>query len=207
MPNIKEILHNKNKENFKVIEAISDSLIQIEKAAEVIFSARSKEGKVVLLEDNEQTKFISEDQIWSYYEKLGVNINDVLFIISSLGQSAHFLSALRTAKRRGFKTICITFNPSSIINELVDVAIVPILGNDRSLSMEELGVYIVKEMLTQCVEDKVQESVKQDPCEALIEKGINSIMTEAGISDYELAKRLLLKFGSVHKAVDYLKNV
>ena len=36
----------------------------------------------------------------------------------------------------------------------------------------------------------------------LVDRGSRMIMGETGIKDYELAKRLLLKYGSVRKAVD-----
>ena len=36
----------------------------------------------------------------------------------------------------------------------------------------------------------------------LVDRGSRMIMGEADINDYELAKRLLLKYGSVRKAVD-----
>ena len=36
----------------------------------------------------------------------------------------------------------------------------------------------------------------------LVDRGSRMIMGETGITDYELAKRLLLKYGSVRKAVD-----
>ena len=36
----------------------------------------------------------------------------------------------------------------------------------------------------------------------LVDRGSRMIMGEIGITDYELAKRLLLKYGSVRKAVD-----
>ena len=36
----------------------------------------------------------------------------------------------------------------------------------------------------------------------LVDRGSRMIMGETGIEDYDLAKRLLLKYGSVRKAVD-----
>jgi N-acetylmuramic acid 6-phosphate etherase len=37
----------------------------------------------------------------------------------------------------------------------------------------------------------------------LVDRGTKMIMEESGITDYEYAKSLLLKYGSVRKGVDY----
>ncbi len=41
----------------------------------------------------------------------------------------------------------------------------------------------------------------------LVDRGTKMIMEEIGSADYEYAKSLLLKYGSVRKAVDYFKSI
>jgi len=42
--------------------------------------------------------------------------------------------------------------------------------------------------------------------EKLVDRGAKMIMNALQISDYELAKKMLLKYGSVKKAVDNVVN-
>jgi N-acetylmuramic acid 6-phosphate etherase len=41
--------------------------------------------------------------------------------------------------------------------------------------------------------------------EKLIERGVSMLMEKLDMSDYEMAKELLLKYGSVKKAIDQAK--
>lgn len=41
----------------------------------------------------------------------------------------------------------------------------------------------------------------------LVDRGTKMIMEEIGSDDYEYAKSLLLKYGSVRKAVDYFNSI
>ena len=199
MASIKTILSNMSSEYSKTVDALTGCLPQIERVAEAMAECRQSGGNVILFEDDNAAHDFNAAQMGS---------NDFLFIISPSGSNNNLLSLLRTASRRGLTTACLTFNPASVITDVVMFSIVPLIGPVRNPGTESLTIQLVKEMLEKSVsgvDAEVGAAVKQ--ADALMEKGINAVMIEAGISDYNLAKQLLLKYGSVHKAVESLKNV
>lgn len=61
-------------------------------------------------------------------ESVGLNEADVLIGIAASGRTPYVVEGLEEARRRGARTIGVSFNPGSPVSEVAEIAITPIVG-------------------------------------------------------------------------------
>lgn len=157
----------------------------------------------------------AEDKLdggWNDMQPFAPTENDVVIGVAASGSTPYVIGAVKTAREHGMLTGCITCNKGSALaaeSEIpVDVVVGPefVTGSTRmkagtaeklvlnmisTASMIRLGHVKGNKMVDMQLTNK-----------KLVDRGSRMIMGETGIEDYDLAKRLLLKYGSVRKAVD-----
>lgn len=157
----------------------------------------------------------AEDKLdggWNDMQPFSPTGNDVVIGVAASGSTPYVIGAVKTAREHGMLTGCITCNKGSALaaeSEIpVEVVVGPefVTGSTRmkagtaeklvlnmisTVSMIRLGHVKGNKMVDMQLTNK-----------KLVDRGSRMIMGETGIEDYELAKRLLLKYGSVRKAVD-----
>lgn len=145
------------------------------------------------------------------------NIDDVVVGIAASGTTPYVIGAVREAKKNGLLTACITCNPGAPVASEVDIPIVAVVGPEfvtgstrmKSGSAQKLILNMIStSVMIKMGHVKGNKMVDMQLSNAkLVDRGTKMIMDETRIKDYELAKSLLLKYGSVRCAVDfYLSN-
>jgi N-acetylmuramic acid 6-phosphate etherase len=152
------------------------------------------------------------DQGWLDLKKHDINSKDVVIGIAASGTTPYVIGALRECQKRGIITGCITNNPGSPLTDVADFPIEVEVGPEfvtgstrmKSGTSQKLILNMISTtVMIQLgrVEDNKMVNM-QLTNEKLIDRGTKMIMDNLGLADYEKAKELLLKHGSVKKAVD-----
>lgn len=148
---------------------------------------------------------------WEELIERGINDRDTVIGIAASGTTPYVIGALRAAREQGILTGCITSNPNSPMAAESDVAIEMVVGPEYVTGSSRMksgtGQKMILNMITTAVmiqlgRVKGNRMVNmQLSNEKLVDRGTRMITEELGL-EYEQAKALLLRHGSVKKAVD-----
>jgi N-acetylmuramic acid 6-phosphate etherase len=158
----------------------------------------------------------SKEEGWNDLLKYNVSDRDFVIGIAASGTTPYVTGALEGCRERGIPTGAITNNPGSPIAVLCDYPIEVEVGPEfvtgstrmKSGTSQKLILNMISTaIMIQLgrVEDNKMVHMQLSN-EKLVDRGTKMVMEKAGISNYEEAKKLLLKFGSVKKAVESLRN-
>ena len=161
----------------------------------------------------------AEDNIeegWKDLVKNKVNEKDFVIGIAASGTTPYVIGALEKCRANGILTGCITNNPGSPLafaaDFPVEVEVGPefITGSTRMksgtsqklvLNMISTAIMI---QLGRVEDNKMVNMLLTN--DKLIDRGTKMVMDKIKLTDYEKAKDLLLKYGSVKKAVDSITS-
>ena len=157
----------------------------------------------------------SLDQGWLDLKEHNINDKDVVVGIAASGTTPYVIAALQECQKRGIITGCITNNPGSPLTDVADFPIEAEVGPEfvtgstrmKSGTSQKLILNMISTtVMIQLgrVEDNKMVNM-QLTNEKLIDRGTKMIMDKLSLKEYEEAKQLLLKYGSVKKAVDNYK--
>lgn len=142
--------------------------------------------------------------------------DDTVVGIAASGTTPYVVGVLQTARQKGMLTGCITCNPDSPVAHAAQIAIEAVVGPEfvtgstrmKSGTAQKLVLNMISTtVMIRLGHVKGNKMVDMQLNNAkLVERGTKMIMEEAGIADYETAKRLLLLHGSVRNAVDVYKQ-
>jgi N-acetylmuramic acid 6-phosphate etherase len=155
-------------------------------------------------------------QGWADLEAHKINDRDVVIGIAASGTTPYVIGALKEAKARGIITGSVTNNPGSPLAKVahfpIEVAVGPEFVTGSTRMKSGTSQKLVLNMISTTVmiqlgrvEDNKMVNM-QLTNEKLIDRGTKMIMEKIKMDDYERAKSLLIKHGSVKKAVDSLKK-
>lgn len=159
----------------------------------------------------------SPERGWADLENHHVRETDFVIGIAASGKTPYVLGALKQCKEKGILTGSISCNPNSPVSQLADFPIEVVVGPEfvtgstrmKSGTAQKLVLNMISTSLMirlGRVEDNKMVNM-QLTNDKLVDRGIKMVMENAGITDYEKARVLLLQHGSVKKAVtEYLKN-
>ncbi|MFA6894729.1 MAG: N-acetylmuramic acid 6-phosphate etherase [Bacteroidales bacterium] len=149
---------------------------------------------------------------WNDMQQYNLGINDVIVGIAASGTTPYVIGAVREAKKRGMLTACITCNPSAPVSDEVDIPIVAVVGPEFVTGSTRMKSGTAQKLILNMISTSVMikmghvkgnKMVDMQLTNAkLVDRGTKMIMDEANITDYEYAKSLLIRYGSVRKAVD-----
>lgn len=157
----------------------------------------------------------AEDSLIQGWEDLcayQVNDKDLVIGITASGTTPYVIAALKKCRASNIVTGCITNNPgSSIVWEAdypIEIAVGPEFvtgstrmkcGTSQKLVLNMISTSIMVR-LGRVVDNKMVNMMLSNT--KLVDRGTKMLMEESGIKDYEAAKDLLLKYGSVRSAAD-----
>jgi N-acetylmuramic acid 6-phosphate etherase len=155
-------------------------------------------------------------QGWKDLEAFNISEKDFVIGIAASGTTPYVIGALEEAKKRGILTGSITNNPGSPLAQVADYPIAVNVGPEfvtgstrmKSGTSQKLILNMISTtVMIQLgrVEDNKMVNM-QLTNEKLIDRGTKMIMDKLGLDDYEKAKSLLLKYGSVKKAVTQFRE-
>jgi N-acetylmuramic acid 6-phosphate etherase len=172
-------------------------------------------GKEHLIEAPEE---MEDDVIaaWEMLKTQKVSKSDIVIGISASGTTPFVLSAMKECRKNNIATACIVSNPKSIIAEQVDFPVEVITGPEFISGSTRMkcgtAQKIIFDMISTTtmikmgrIQDNEMVNVKLIN-DKIIDRAVKILMRNTNISDYNEAKELLLKQGSVKNAEDYWKS-
>lgn len=155
----------------------------------------------------------AEDDIhqgWLDLKQFDVHAGDVVIGIAASGSTPYVCGALKTCNENGILTGCITCNLGSEVARLakfpVEVVVGPefVTGSTRMKSgtAQKLALNMIStSVMIKLGRVKGNKMVDmQLSNHKLVDRGTRMVMKNTGLENYEEAKALLLKYGSVRKA-------
>jgi N-acetylmuramic acid 6-phosphate etherase len=153
-----------------------------------------------------------EQQGWLDLVPYGISDKDIVVGVAASGATPYVIGALEESRRRGIPTGCIVCNPGSPVAAAADYPIEVIVGPEFVTGSTRMksgtAQKLVLNMLSTAVmirigrvEDNKMVNMQLTNSK-LVDRGTRMVMAGAGLTDYERARELLLKSGSVKKAVE-----
>jgi len=151
-------------------------------------------------------------QGWLDLEQYEVSDKDVVVGVAASGTTPYVIGALSECRKRGIITGCIVCNPGSPVAAEADFPIEVVVGAEFVTGSTRMksgtAQKLVLNMLSTTVmirigrvEDNKMVNMQLTNSK-LIDRGTKMVMEGTGLTDYEQAKELLLRSGSVKKAVE-----
>lgn len=157
----------------------------------------------------------AEDDIhqgWLDLKQFDIHAGDVVIGIAASGSTPYVCGALKTCNENGILTGCITCNHGSEVAQLakfpVEVVVGPefVTGSTRMKSgtAQKLALNMIStSVMIKLGRVKGNKMVDmQLSNHKLVDRGTRMVMKNTGLENYEEAKALLLKHGSVRKATE-----
>lgn len=152
-----------------------------------------------------------KEQGWKDLHAHNISDKDVVIGIAASGTTPYVISALEECRKKGIVTGSISCNPDSPISAVADFPIEVIVGPEfvtgstrmKSGTAQKLVLNMIStSAMIQLgrVEDNRMVNM-QLTNEKIVDRGVRMVMDKLSINDYDKAKELLLKYGSVKKAV------
>jgi len=151
-----------------------------------------------------------KEQGWKDLTSFNVSDKDVVIGIAASGTTPYVICALEECRKRNIVTGSISCNPGSPISAAADFPIEVVVGPEfvtgstrmKSGTAQKLVLNMISTTaMIQLgrVEDNKMVNM-QLTNEKLVDRGVKMLMERLHDDDYEKAKELLLKYGSVKKA-------
>ena len=163
----------------------------------------------------EAVEFAEDDteQGWMDLLHYDINSSDVVIGIAASGTTPYVIKAMEKCWENGIITGSISCNPEAPISTAADFPIEVVVGPEfvtgstrmKSGTSQKLVLNMISTSVMiklGRVEDNKMVNM-QLTNEKLVDRGTKMIMEKLKLNDYDKAKELLLKFGSVKKAVDH----
>lgn len=157
----------------------------------------------------------AEDKLdggWNDMQPFSPTGNDVVIGVAASGSTPYVIGAVKTAREHGMLTGCITCNKGSALAAESEIPVEVVVGPEFVTGSTRMKAGTAEKLVLNMISTasmirlghvKGNKMVDmQLTNKKLVDRGSRMIMGETGIEDYDLAKRLLLKYGSVRKVVD-----
>ncbi len=138
--------------------------------------------------------------------------DDIVIGVAASGSTPYVIGAVRTAREHGILTGCITCNKGSELASASEIPVEVVVGPEFVTGSTRMKAGTAEKLVLNMVSTATMIRLghvkgnkmvdMQLTNKKLVDRGSRMIMGEAGINDSGLARRLLLKYGSVRKAVD-----
>lgn len=157
----------------------------------------------------------AEDKLdggWNDMQPFSPTGNDVVIGVAASGFTPYVIGAVKTAREHGMLTVCITCNKGSALAAESEIPVEVVVGPEFVTGSTRMKAGTAEKLVLNMISTATMIRLghvkgnkmvdMQLTNKKLVDRGSRMIMGETGIEDYDLAKRLLLKYGSVRKAVD-----
>jgi len=152
------------------------------------------------------------EQGWLDLEDHEIDHRDIVIGIAASGTTPYVIGALKKSRERKIITGCLTCNPGTPLAALADYPVEVIVGPEFVTGSTRMKSGTAQKLVLNMISTTVMIRIgrvkdnkmvnMQLTNSKLIDRGTRMVMKETGITDYEKAKELLLKYGSVKKAID-----
>lgn len=154
----------------------------------------------------------STEQGWADLQRHFVSDKDVVVGLAASGTTPYVISALKECRKHGIITGSISCNPHSPVSREADFPVEVVVGPEfvtgstrmKSGTAQKLVLNMIStSVMIQLgrVDDNKMVNMQLSNVK-LVDRGVKMLMDKLKITEYEVAKDLLLKHGSVKKAVE-----
>eukprot|EP01029_Cantina_marsupialis_P005015 TRINITY_DN15331_c0_g3_i1.p2 TRINITY_DN15331_c0_g3~~TRINITY_DN15331_c0_g3_i1.p2 ORF type:complete len:277 (+),score=47.95 TRINITY_DN15331_c0_g3_i1:985-1815(+) len=154
------------------------------------------------------------DKAWEEIQEHGFNQNDSVLGIAASGTTPYVIGGVKKARENGLLTACITCNPEAPVSKEAEIVIEAIVGPEFVTGSTRLKAGTAQKMILNMITTSLMIKLgrvkgnkmvnMQLTNKKLVERGTQMIMEELNL-DKETSKSLLLKHGSVKKAIEAYK--
>ncbi len=152
------------------------------------------------------------DEGWNDLLKHFVSDKDVVVGLAASGSTPYVIGALKQCRRKGIITGSISCNPNAPVSREADFPVEIVVGPEfitgstrmKSGTAQKLVLNMIStSVMIQLgrVEDNKMVNMQLSNVK-LVDRGVKMVMEGLGLKDYEEAKDLLLKHGSVKRAIE-----
>lgn len=155
------------------------------------------------------------DKAWQELKAFDINTKDSIIGIAASGTTPYVIGGIRHARKHGILTGCITCNPNSPISEAAEYPIEATVGPEIITGSTRMKSGTAQKMILNMITTSLMIKLgrvegnkmvnMQLTNQKLIERGTQMVSDALGICS-EKANKLLLKYGSVKRAVDEHKK-
>ncbi len=155
------------------------------------------------------------EQGWKDLQAYSPTKNDSIIGIAASGRTPYVIGAVKSARRHGLLTGCVTCNSESSLAEAVECPIEVLVGPEFVTGSTRMKAGTAQKMVLNMISTAVMIKlgrVKDNKMidmqlsnAKLVERGIRMIVEKSGIDIHE-AKELLKAHKSVRKALDFLRH-
>lgn len=155
------------------------------------------------------------EKAWKELEIFNINKNDTVIGIAASGTTPYVIGGVKKAREKGILTGCITCNPGSKLAETAAFPIIAVVGPEFVTGSTRLKAGTAQKMILNMITTSVMIKMgrvkgnkmvnMQLTNRKLVERGTRMIVEELNIQR-EAARILLLKHGSVKKALQYYRK-
>ena len=152
---------------------------------------------------------------WERLTNEKVTIKDIVVGISASGTTPFVLGAIEMCRKNKITTGCIVSNPDSPIAANVDYPVEVITGPEFITGSTRMKCGTAQKMIFDMISTTVMIQLGKVEDNQMVnvrlinkkitDRAVKMLIGKAGIASYDEAKKLLLKYGSVKKAIDHLK--
>ncbi len=162
----------------------------------------------------EAVEFAEDDaeQGWLDLKAFDVNEKDVVIGIAASGTTPYVISALNQCRAHHIVTGSICCNPDAPLSAASDHPIEVVVGPEFVTGSTRMKSGTAQKLILNMISTTVMIQLgrvednkmvnMQLTNDKLVDRGVKMLMEKTDIADYETAKELLLKTGSVKKAVE-----
>lgn len=154
----------------------------------------------------------SQEDGWQDLLKYAVSSKDVVVGIAASGTTPYVIAALNECRKNGIITGSITCNPNAPVSRAADFPVEVVVGPEfitgstrmKSGTAQKLVLNMISTaVMIQLgrVEDNKMVNMQLSN-EKLVDRGVKMLMQRIDMQDYEQARQLLLKHGSVKLAAE-----
>ncbi len=151
------------------------------------------------------------EQGWRDLNKYFASDKDVVIGIAASGTTPYVIGALHECRKRNIITGSISCNPGAPISQHADYPIEVVVGPEFVTGSTRMKSGTAQKLVLNMISTSVMIQIgrvednkmvnMQLTNEKLVDRGTKMVMEKLHIDDYNKAKDLLLKYGSVKKAV------
>lgn len=159
-------------------------------------------------------EFAEDDvnQGWDDLKQHNINSKDVVIGIAASGTTPYVVGALDNCNKNNIVTGCITCNAGSPVAKVAQYPIEVVVGPEFVTGSTRMKSGTAQKLVLNMISTSVMIKLgrvkgnkmvdMQLSNHKLVDRGTKMVMKNTGLEDYEKAKALLLKYGSVRKATE-----
>jgi N-acetylmuramic acid 6-phosphate etherase len=159
-------------------------------------------------------EFAEDDKEQGWKDLMEHNVSDKDFVIgiAASGTTPYVIGALEECQKRGISTGSISCNPNSPVSAAADFPIEVVVGPEFLTGSTRMKSGTAQKLVLNMISTSVMIQLgrvednklvnMQLSNDKLVDRGTRMLMERIKMTDYEKAKELLLKYGSVKKAAD-----